>query len=132
MTIGRELRFWLVGIAVFFLVLYLFRSVLLPFVAGMAVAYFLAPVCDRLETYKLSRTLAVSIVSLVFALLVIAVLLLLLPLIVNQVVAAATKVQISSFYIGGTSLLIVVGVALDTVQQMQAHMVMRHYSGFNK
>ncbi|MCG8598432.1 MAG: AI-2E family transporter [Kiloniellales bacterium] len=89
MTIGRELRFWLVGIAVFFLVLYLFRSVLLPFVAGMAVAYFLDPVCDRLETYKLSRTLAVSIVSLVFALLVVAVLLLLLPLIVNQVVDLA-------------------------------------------
>ncbi len=89
MTIGRELRFWLIGIAVFFLALYLFRSVLLPFVAGMAVAYFLDPVCDRLEAYKLSRTLAVSIVSLVFALLVIAVLLLLLPLIVNQVVDLA-------------------------------------------
>lgn len=89
MTIGRELRFWLVGIAVFFLVLFLFRSVLLPFVAGMAVAYFLDPVCDRLEAYKLSRTWAVSIVSLVFALLVIAVLLLLVPLIVNQVVDLA-------------------------------------------
>ncbi len=61
MTIGRELRFWLVGIAVFFLVLYVFRSVLLPFVAGMAVAYFLDPVCDRLEAYKLSRTWAVSL-----------------------------------------------------------------------
>jgi preprotein translocase subunit SecY len=36
------------------------------------------------------------------------------------------------FYFGGTSLLIVVGVALDTVQQMQAHMIMTHYSGFNK
>ena len=89
MTIGRELRFWLVGIAVFFLVLFLFRSVLLPFVAGMAVAYFLDPVCDRLEAYKLTRTWAVSIVSLVFALLVIAVLLLLVPLIVNQVVDLA-------------------------------------------
>ncbi len=89
MTIARELRFWLVGIAVFFLILYVFRSVLLPFVAGMAVAYLLDPVCDRLETYKLSRTWAVTIVSLVFALLVIAVLLLLVPLIVNQVVDLA-------------------------------------------
>ena len=36
------------------------------------------------------------------------------------------------FYLGGTSLLIVVGVALDTVSQMEAHMVMRNYEGFSK
>lgn len=33
-------------------------------------------------------------------------------------------------YFGGTSLLIVVGVALDTVRQMESHMVTRHYQGF--
>ena len=32
--------------------------------------------------------------------------------------------------IGGTSLLIVVGVALETVKQMESQMVMRHYKGF--
>ena len=36
------------------------------------------------------------------------------------------------FYFGGTSLLIVVGVALDTISQMEAHMVMRNYEGFSK
>jgi preprotein translocase subunit SecY len=55
-----------------------------------------------------------------------------LPVIINQVVGGLTGQQITSFWLGGTSLLIVVGVALDTVQQMQAHMVMRHYSGFGK
>ncbi len=34
------------------------------------------------------------------------------------------------FYYGGTSLLIVVGVALDTIQQIETHMIMRHYEGF--
>jgi len=34
------------------------------------------------------------------------------------------------FYFGGTSLLIVVGVALDTVQQIQSHLITRHYDGF--
>ena len=34
------------------------------------------------------------------------------------------------FYFGGTSLLIVVGVAMDTVQQIEAQLVMRHYDGF--
>ena len=36
------------------------------------------------------------------------------------------------FRFGGTSLLIVVGVALDTVQQMQQHMILRQYDGFMK
>ncbi len=36
------------------------------------------------------------------------------------------------FWFGGTALLIVVGVALDTVKQMEAHMVTRHYEGFMK
>ncbi|HBE88570.1 MAG TPA: preprotein translocase subunit SecY [Elusimicrobia bacterium] len=36
------------------------------------------------------------------------------------------------FYFGGTSLLIVVGVALDTIAQMEAHLLMRNYEGFYK
>jgi preprotein translocase subunit SecY len=36
------------------------------------------------------------------------------------------------FYFGGTSLLIVVGVALDTMRQMEAQLLMRHYEGFLK
>jgi preprotein translocase subunit SecY len=35
-----------------------------------------------------------------------------------------------SFYFGGTSLLIVVGVAMDTISQVEAQLVMRHYEGF--
>ena len=35
-----------------------------------------------------------------------------------------------SFYYGGTSLLIVVGVAMDTVAQLESYQVMRHYDGF--
>ncbi|HND18165.1 MAG TPA: preprotein translocase subunit SecY, partial [Acidobacteriota bacterium] len=35
-----------------------------------------------------------------------------------------------NFYFGGTSLLIVVGVAMDTVQQIESQLIMRHYDGF--
>jgi preprotein translocase subunit SecY len=35
-----------------------------------------------------------------------------------------------SFYFGGTSLLIVVGVAMDTIQQVESQLIMRHYDGF--
>jgi preprotein translocase subunit SecY len=34
------------------------------------------------------------------------------------------------FYFGGTSLLIVVGVAMDTINQIEAQLIMRHYEGF--
>ena len=46
-----------------------------------------------------------------------------LPILMSQV----AHINIS---IGGTSLLIMVGVALETVKQMESQMVMRHYKGF--
>jgi preprotein translocase subunit SecY len=52
------------------------------------------------------------------------------------VVAVLPYFMISRFnvqyYFGGTSILIVVGVALDTLQQVESHLVMRHYDGFMK
>jgi preprotein translocase subunit SecY len=39
--------------------------------------------------------------------------------------------QVAQFF-GGTSLLIIVGVMLDTMRQMEAHLLMRHYDGFLK
>ncbi|MPN46662.1 Protein translocase subunit SecY [bioreactor metagenome] len=35
-----------------------------------------------------------------------------------------------NFYLGGTTLLIIVGVALETVKQLESQMLMRHYKGF--
>jgi preprotein translocase subunit SecY len=37
--------------------------------------------------------------------------------------------DLASFF-GGTSLLIIVGVSLDTLQQVESHLLMRHYDGF--
>lgn len=44
----------------------------------------------------------------------------------------STMTNVSSFHFGGTSLLIVVGVAIETMKQIEAQMVMRHYQGFLK
>ena len=40
--------------------------------------------------------------------------------------------DLQTFFFGGTSLLIVVGVALDTMQQLQQHLLLRQYEGFMK
>lgn len=42
------------------------------------------------------------------------------------------KVMNVQFYFGGTALLIVVGVAMDTMRQLESHLVTRHYEGFMK
>jgi len=42
------------------------------------------------------------------------------------------KIFNAPFFFGGTSLLIVVGVALDTIGQIESHLIMRHYEGFMK
>lgn len=49
--------------------------------------------------------------------------------IMPNLVTSATGLNV---YFGGTSLLIVVGVALDTMKQMEAQLLMRHYEGFIK
>jgi preprotein translocase subunit SecY len=49
----------------------------------------------------------------------------------NMLVKFGVTPGFSSFF-GGTSLLIVVGVALDTLQQVESHLLMRHYDGFMK
>jgi len=46
-------------------------------------------------------------------------------------VQAGVSAQFAQFY-GGTSLLILVGVVLDTLQQIESHLLMRHYDGLMK
>jgi len=48
---------------------------------------------------------------------------------IPQVITQGMGVQ---FFFGGTSLLIIVGVAMDTVQQVESQLIMRHYDGFMK
>ena len=59
-----------------------------------------------------------------------------LPLIGSTLDAVLPKVLTEGlnvkFFFGGTSLLIVVGVAMDTVQQIESQLIMRHYEGFMK
>ena len=79
-------RFWLLGLAAFLLVVWLLSAILLPFVAGMGVAYLLDPVCDWLERRGLSRTLATTVITLAAGLVLATAVALLEPLLQQQVV----------------------------------------------
>ncbi|HAX91429.1 MAG TPA: AI-2E family transporter [Rhodospirillaceae bacterium] len=82
-----QTRFWIgVGVA-FVLVLWLLRPMLLPFVAGAALAYFLNPLVQHLSAWRISRNLGTALVLLGFLLFVCLLLLLIVPLIQNQLMA---------------------------------------------
>ena len=84
MTARRQVAFWLAGMAVFGLLLFLLADILLPFVAGMAVAYLLDPIADRLESWGLSRTMATVVITVLFMVVTLGALFLLLPVLYNQ------------------------------------------------
>lgn len=92
MTSAQRYRFWLVGLALSLALLYLLRGMLLPFVAGMAVAYFLDPLADRLERAGLSRLAATGVITASFFFVVVVALVILVPVVEDQVLAFAHKV----------------------------------------
>ncbi len=81
----RNTWFWVVGLALFFAALWLLSAILLPFVAGMAIAYFLNPLVNRLEGLRVPRGLAAFVVLVVFLLLLVLVIMLVVPILESQV-----------------------------------------------
>jgi predicted PurR-regulated permease PerM len=79
-----QLVFWLGALVVFILALWLLSEILLPFVAGLAIAYLLTPLTDRLERYGLNRLAAALIIITVVVLAFVYVLLLVVPLLGGQ------------------------------------------------
>jgi len=80
----RQLRFWLLVAAVLALFIYVFSGVLLPFVAGMALAYFLDPVADRLQRLGLSRVMATTLILIAFLVMLVLGLIIIVPLLASQ------------------------------------------------
>ena len=84
--------FWVGGFAVCVLLVHLLSSILLPFVAGMLIAYFLDPVADRLEALSISRGISTALILLAFFFIGVGVLTLLFPIMQRQVTELATLV----------------------------------------
>ena len=99
MTKERQFWVWLVVLVIAISLIVFVSGVLLPFVAGMAVAYFLDPLGDKLESWGLSRSLSTVIITVSFFIAVIALLILIFPLIQGQIIGFAQKVpsMIESF-----------------------------------
>jgi predicted PurR-regulated permease PerM len=80
----RQLLFWLGALALFFYLLNLLSGILLPFVAGLAIAYLLAPLVAIMTRWNLPRPLAALISLALFLLALVAVIVLIVPVIQLQ------------------------------------------------
>jgi predicted PurR-regulated permease PerM len=87
----RQMLFWLAGAAVFGLFLYTFSNILLPFVAGMALAYFLDPVADRLQRAGLSRAAATFLILIAFIVIFTLAMVILIPILASQLADFLSK-----------------------------------------
>ncbi len=84
MTVRQQMSYWGIAAAVFFVVLWGLGNVILPFLVGGAVAYFLDPLADRLERMGLSRVAATAVISVIALLIFVVLALLIVPLLVRQ------------------------------------------------
>lgn len=81
----RQVFFWLAMFAFFIAFMWVFADILLPFIAGMVLAYFLDPVADWLERRGLSRIMSTTIILVAFILVFIIFLMILVPVLANQI-----------------------------------------------
>jgi predicted PurR-regulated permease PerM len=86
----RQVLFWVTAAALLIVVIGLLQEILLPFVAGIAIAYFLSPLVDRLVELGFNRVVASLLVVVTLALVIVAGLVLIVPIILTQAQEFAT------------------------------------------
>lgn len=87
LPVKDQARYWGIAAAVFLLMLWFFGDVLLPFLVGGAIAYFLDPVADKLQRMGLSRVMATSVISILALLMVVLLMLSVIPTLIAQLTA---------------------------------------------
>jgi len=80
----RQIGFWLGTLLIFLIFLFVFRTILLPFIAGMAAAYALDPIADWFERRGLSRMAASLVILVIFVIALVLMFVVLVPILANQ------------------------------------------------
>lgn len=87
LPVQHQVKYWGIATAVFLLALWYLGQVIMPFLLGGAIAYFLDPVADRLERMGCTRVVATAIITLVAVLIFIIMALMIVPTLVQQSIA---------------------------------------------
>jgi predicted PurR-regulated permease PerM len=91
MTVQRQVSFWLVALVTLAFSLWFLQDILLPFLAGFVLAYFLDPVADWLERLGLPRTIAALLIIVTAVLLLILAIIMVVPLFVEEIQNLSTS-----------------------------------------
>ncbi len=91
LPVREQLKYWGIAAAIFLFVLWLLGNVILPFVLGGAIAYFLDPVADWLQRHGFSRLWATVVITFVALLVFVLLALLVMPTLVNQATALVER-----------------------------------------
>ncbi len=91
LPVRDQLRYWGIAALVFVAMLWFLGNVILPFIVGGAIAYFMDPVADRLERAGLSRTAATGTISIIALLVTVLLVLAVLPALFNQLTALVNE-----------------------------------------
>jgi predicted PurR-regulated permease PerM len=83
-TLQKQVLIWAVSLGVLVVALWTFSPILLPFIAGLVLAYFLDPVADALQRLGLSRLAAALLIVILSILLLTVTLVILVPIVVDQ------------------------------------------------
>jgi predicted PurR-regulated permease PerM len=92
MNLTRPMMFWIVIFAILVVALWLLREILLPFVAGMGLAYLLDPVANRLERLGINRLVATLVIIGIFIVGLLMLFILLAPILAGQLASFIEKV----------------------------------------
>ncbi len=87
LPLREQAKYWGAAALVFLLLLFLMGDVMLPFLVGGGLAYFLDPVADRLERLGLSRVMATTVITVCALLLVVLLVLSIIPSLISQLTA---------------------------------------------
>jgi predicted PurR-regulated permease PerM len=83
-TLQKQFTFWFIALLVLCLCLFVLRGILLPFVAGMALAYLLDPVADTFERLGMSRMLSTVTILVLFLLIFLLAIVIIVPVLAHQ------------------------------------------------
>lgn len=90
----RQAVYWAIALMFFLAFIYVFSGILLPFVAGMVLAYILDPIADKFEKWGLSRMAATVTILVLFLFLFLLALLIIVPIIGKQMIEFIEQVPV--------------------------------------
>ena len=99
LALERQVAFWVAALAVLIALLWLLSTVLMPFIAGMALAYLLDPIARRAQRMGVPRAVSALVMVIVVIVLLVVAIMMIAPIVSHQYEALSIRLP---DYVGGS------------------------------